>query len=174
MEIVVLRLGHRLSRDKRVSTHVALVARAFGAKEIIFANIYEKEIEERVKRVCEIFGGKFQVNSTEKPRELVLEWRKKGGVVVHLTMYGMPLLEKVNELREEKKIMVVVGAEKVPGWVYEVSDYNISVTNQPHSEIAALAVFLDRLFDGREIYFKYPNAKVKILPSEKGKKVIAI
>ncbi|MGC9107424.1 MAG: tRNA (cytidine(56)-2'-O)-methyltransferase, partial [Infirmifilum sp.] len=30
MEVVVLRLYHRPDRDKRVTTHVALVARAFG------------------------------------------------------------------------------------------------------------------------------------------------
>ncbi|TLZ95287.1 MAG: tRNA (cytidine(56)-2'-O)-methyltransferase, partial [Methanobacteriota archaeon] len=29
--ITVLRLGHRPARDKRVTTHVALTARAFGA-----------------------------------------------------------------------------------------------------------------------------------------------
>ena len=29
--IEVLRIGHRPGRDKRVTTHVALVARAFGA-----------------------------------------------------------------------------------------------------------------------------------------------
>ena len=33
--IIVLRIGHRIGRDKRITTHVALVARAFGANEII-------------------------------------------------------------------------------------------------------------------------------------------
>ncbi|MGI0148094.1 MAG: tRNA (cytidine(56)-2'-O)-methyltransferase, partial [Thermoplasmata archaeon] len=33
--VTVLRLGHRPSRDKRVTTHVALVARAFGAAGIL-------------------------------------------------------------------------------------------------------------------------------------------
>jgi len=34
MEIEVLRIGQRLVRDDRVTTHVALVARAFGARKI--------------------------------------------------------------------------------------------------------------------------------------------
>ena len=33
-EIYILRLGHRPERDKRITTHVALTARAFGAKGI--------------------------------------------------------------------------------------------------------------------------------------------
>jgi len=36
MKTTVLRLGHRISRDKRTSTHIALVARAFGAEEVVF------------------------------------------------------------------------------------------------------------------------------------------
>ena len=37
VSISVLRLGHRIVRDKRVSTHVALVARAFGYL-VVFGN----------------------------------------------------------------------------------------------------------------------------------------
>ena len=43
-KISVLRLGHRLVRDDRVSTHVGLVARAFGASEIFYV-----ETEQKVK-----------------------------------------------------------------------------------------------------------------------------
>ena len=32
--IIVLRLGHRFVRDYRVTTHLALVARSFGANKI--------------------------------------------------------------------------------------------------------------------------------------------
>ena len=34
MNIEVLRIGQRILRDDRVTTHVALVARAFGASKI--------------------------------------------------------------------------------------------------------------------------------------------
>ena len=33
--INILRLGHRINRDKRITTHVALVSRAFGADKIL-------------------------------------------------------------------------------------------------------------------------------------------
>ncbi|MCD6448820.1 MAG: tRNA (cytidine(56)-2'-O)-methyltransferase, partial [Thermoplasmata archaeon] len=35
MVVVVYRYGHRISRDKRITTHVALVARAFNADGIV-------------------------------------------------------------------------------------------------------------------------------------------
>ena len=35
MDINVLRIGQRIIRDDRVTTHAALVARAFGASKII-------------------------------------------------------------------------------------------------------------------------------------------
>lgn len=83
-------------------------------------------------------------------------------------MYG----EKINGREEELKdsfsgddLLVIVGAEKVPRWVYKHVDYNISVGNQPHSEIAALAVFLDRIND-REIKEGFEDAEIKVEPSE--------
>ncbi|MCL2143761.1 MAG: tRNA (cytidine(56)-2'-O)-methyltransferase, partial [Methanomassiliicoccaceae archaeon] len=45
-------------------------------------------------------------------------------------------------------MLVIVGAEKVPPEVYERSDHNISVGNQPHSEIAALSIFLYEVTQG--------------------------
>ena len=39
----------------------------------------------------------------------------------------------------------MVGAEKVPREIYELADYNVAVGSQPHSEISALAIVLDRI-----------------------------
>ena len=39
MKIEVLRIGQRLVRDDRVTTHVALVSRAFGATKIIMQEV---------------------------------------------------------------------------------------------------------------------------------------
>ena len=33
--VIILRLGHRPERDKRITTHVALTARAFGAEGML-------------------------------------------------------------------------------------------------------------------------------------------
>ena len=47
--IVVLRLGHRRARDKRISTHVGLVARAFGAQKIIYSGEKDQKLLDSIK-----------------------------------------------------------------------------------------------------------------------------
>lgn len=175
MRITVLRLGHRIGRDKRITTHVALVARAFGATEIVLTE-EDKRIEEAIKKVNENFGSDFKIFYEKNWKKMIKE-RKKDSIVVHLTMYGMPVEEKIKEIREkcekEKKDMVIIaGAEKVPGEVYKLADYNIAILNQPHSEVSALAIFLDRFFDGKEFELaKKFKGRLKIIPSERGKRV---
>ena len=39
MEIEVLRIGQRVVRDDRVTTHVALVARSFGAQTVSYTHL---------------------------------------------------------------------------------------------------------------------------------------
>jgi tRNA (cytidine56-2'-O)-methyltransferase len=98
-------------------------------------------------------------------------WKESGGKVVHLTMYGTNLPDVTDEIRDCENIMVVVGAEKVPAEVYDLADWNVAVGNQPHSEVAALAVFLDRLFQGRELCEKFEGG-LKIVPTPRGKRVL--
>ncbi|ADC65939.1 protein of unknown function DUF127 [Ferroglobus placidus DSM 10642] len=164
MEVYVLRLGHRPERDKRISTHVALTARAFGARGIYFDK-YDEKVFESVRDVVKRWGGDFFIEHANW-KKLLKEFR---GAKVHLTMYGIPLLEKIDELKKEEKILVIVGAEKVPSEVYELADYNISIGTQPHSEVAALAVFLDRLLDGKVFEIKFEDAEIEVVPSERGK-----
>jgi len=52
-----------------------------------------------------------------------------------------------------------------------VSDFNVAVGNQPHSECSALAIFLDRYFEGEELAQSFPKAKISIMPKERGKEV---
>ncbi|MEM1689015.1 MAG: tRNA (cytidine(56)-2'-O)-methyltransferase [Candidatus Hadarchaeales archaeon] len=169
--IVVLRLGHRPERDKRVTTHVGLVARAFGADGIIIADIRDEEVEKSITEVVERWGGNFFVKSGVPWKKEIEEWKKKKGKIVHLTMYGVPVSSVIKELRQQD-LMIVVGAAKVPAEVFELADYNVAIGNQPHSEVAALAVFLDRLFEGKELERDFPNWKLKIIPSERGKHLI--
>jgi tRNA (cytidine56-2'-O)-methyltransferase len=169
----VLRIGHRIERDKRVTTHVGLVARAFGAKGIFFVNA-EKEIKEKIDEVTNFWGGPFKTEIIEENwLKFIIDWKKENGIVVHLTMYGLPINDRIKEIRkEEGKKLVVVGAEKVPRELYEISDYNVSITSQPHSEIAALAIFLDRFYMGKEISLRFSGAKMNIIPTERGKKIV--
>ncbi|MBN2043047.1 MAG: tRNA (cytidine(56)-2'-O)-methyltransferase [Candidatus Aenigmarchaeota archaeon] len=170
MKVAVLRLGHRISRDKRISTHVALVARALGAYKILYSGEKDSGMEESVNNVVRQWGGKFRI-SYQKSWRHFLKTRK--GRIVHLTVYGMPVQDMVNKIKREKKdILVIVGGEKVPWEIYELADYNISVTSQPHSEIAALSIFLDRFFGGQELKKTFPGGSIVVVPQEKGKKIV--
>ncbi|MEM0492713.1 MAG: tRNA (cytidine(56)-2'-O)-methyltransferase [Candidatus Thermoplasmatota archaeon] len=165
--IAVYRIGHRINRDKRVTTHVALVARAFGADKI-FVDTKDKKLEETINSVCKRFGGDFKIETGVNRKHLLKQWN---GQIIHLTMYGADLEETVKKIDSKKDILVIVGSEKVPGDIYEISDFNISVGNQPHSEIAALALFLDR-YTNKTWLKKDFKGELKIIPMNKGKKIV--
>ena len=166
--ITVLRIGHRISRDKRITTHVALVARAFGADKIII-DTKDNKIEDNVRSICARFGGDFKIESGVDKKKIIKEW---SGVIVHLTMYGEKLNKSIDKIDKNKDLLIIIGAEKVPPQIYEMADFNVSVGNQPHSEVAALAVFLDRYNMGSWNEKQF-NGKIEILPSNKGKKVVS-
>ncbi len=168
--VVVLRLGHRPGRDERTTTHVGLTARALGADRVVLAGPGASR-QETVEDITDRFGGPFEVETTDSPKGLIRDW---AGGVVHLTMYGLPVQDVEAEIRDahrEDPLLVVVGAEKVDFEVYERADWNVGVTNQPHSEIAGLAVFLDRLFEGRELDREWEDADRVVVPEETGKRV---
>ncbi|MDH7506459.1 MAG: tRNA (cytidine(56)-2'-O)-methyltransferase [Candidatus Thermoplasmatota archaeon] len=166
--ITVLRIGHRIGRDKRITTHVSLVARAFGADKILIDKT-DKKIQEAVESICSRFGGNFEIETGVDKKKVLKEWK---GVIVHLTMYGEQLKKSLKKIDKKKDLLIVVGAEKVPPFVYEMADFNVSVGNQPHSEVAALAIFLDRYTNGSWQSKKF-NGKLEILPCDRGKKVIS-
>jgi len=159
--IEVLRLGHRIQRDKRISTHVALVARSLGASKIYYTGQKDKSYEESVNRISKEFGGNFEIEHIKKFDNLF-----KGRTTVHLTMYGEDFRKLVGKISSEN-LLIIVGGEKVPGEVYEMSQYNVGVTNQPHSEVAALGIFMDHLVKSE--YPKFEDGKVRVKPSSKGK-----
>lgn len=170
-EVAVLRLGHRPGRDERMTTHVGLTARALGADRVLLPDNAGNS-RDTVADITERFGGPFEVETTTSPKAVV---RNFDGTVAHLTMYGLPVQEVETELREAhatEPLLVVVGAEKVSFDVYEAADYNVGVTNQPHSEVAGLAIFLDRLFEGRELDRKWEGAESRVVPKATGKKVV--
>ncbi|MEM4541786.1 MAG: tRNA (cytidine(56)-2'-O)-methyltransferase [Desulfurococcaceae archaeon] len=170
-KVFVLRYGHRPGRDKRITTHVLLVARAFGANGFILGDVVDETLLKAYQKVVSTWGGNLQFEMGVDSEKYCLNWRKNG-IIVHLTMYGLPVDDVIGEIRSSQKdLLVVVGAKKVPRFFYEIADYNVAIGNQPHSEVAALAVFLDRLFEGKELYLKFDNAKLEVVPSARGKKV---
>lgn len=164
----VLRLGHRYARDKRITTHIGLVARAFGARELIL-DVEDTHLKESVEKINKQWGGDFRVDTTVDWKKYLMGFR---GMKIHLTMYGMNINKTIDRIKSDKKDkLVVVGGKKVPSEVYGMVDYNISIGSQPHSEVSALAIFLDRLFGGKELETEF-NGKLKIIPQERGKKVV--
>ena len=188
-EVVVLRYGHRPGRDDRMTTHVGLTARALGADRVIFPDNAGQSAE-TVRGVTDRFGGPFAVELRDDQKAIVRSW---DGVVVHLTMYGERVQDVEAEVREAvglggeadavdaagadspatpRDLLVVVGGEKVPWALYERADFNVGVTNQPHSEVAGLAVFLDRLFAGAELDREWADADRRVVPEATGKTVV--
>ena len=169
--MAVLRLGHRPGRDERMTTHVGLTARALGADRVILAEEGASR-RDTIEDITDRFGGPFEVETTGRPIGRLDGW---AGAVVHLTMYGLPIRDTEQEIRathrEGTPLLVTVGAEKVPFDVYEAADWNVGVTNQPHSEVASLAVFLDRLFEGRELDREWDGARKRVVPQAEGKRV---
>jgi tRNA (cytidine56-2'-O)-methyltransferase len=169
MDIFILRLGHRPARDKRISTHVALTARALGARGI-FVSTKDEELEESVRDVAGRFGGGFEIRTGVKWKPLLRDFQ---GTKVHLTMYGVHVNDALPRIKKAAKdsMLIVVGAEKVPADVYQMVDFNVAVGNQPHSEVAALAVFLDRLTEGEGLRAEF-DGRLRVLPCERGKRVV--
>ena len=196
-EIVVLRYGHRPGRDDRMTTHVGLTARALGADRVVFPDNAGQSAE-TVRDITDRFGGPFAVELREDQNAIV---RGFEGVVVHLTMYGERVQDVEGDIREAvglpdgdsgtngdsgangdsgtngdpaapRDLLVVVGGEKVPWALYERADFNVGVTNQPHSEVAGLAVFLDRLFEGAELDREWDDADREVIPEPTGKTVV--
>ncbi|MDX1747581.1 MAG: tRNA (cytidine(56)-2'-O)-methyltransferase [Halobacteriales archaeon] len=168
--VVVVRLGHRPGRDERMTTHVGLTARALGADRAVLPAA-AGEATETAREVTDRFGGPFTAEAVENPLAFVRQWE---GRIAHLTMYGEPVQAveaAVRRAHSADPLLVVVGGGKVPFEVYERADWNVAVTNQPHSEVAALAVFLDRLFEGRELERDWENARRRVVPEATGKTV---
>lgn len=171
MRIEVLRLGHRPARDKRITTHVCLTARALGAER---ARIAEEDqgIVATVTSVARRFGGAFSVESGTGWKSPIKAWKEAGGQVVHLTMYGEALRGAAERIvADGRDVLVVVGAEKVPADLYTLADWNVAVGNQPHSEVAALALLLERLTGGAWEETQFPGADMKVIPTARGKRV---
>ncbi len=178
--VTVFRIGHRISRDKRITTHLALVSRAFGANGIIIAGEKDAKILISVTKVVSEWGGDFTIEFIPYDgwKEYIDRWKDQQQLIIHLTMYGANLrhFQHSKEFIQLKsspsmlnKTVVIVGGTKVPGKVFRQADWNIAITNQPHSEVGSLAVFLNHLITN-SLELSFPNSIREIQPSLKGKK----
>ena len=162
--IEVLRLGHRLPRDCRITTHCCLVARAFGASKLYYSGQKDKEMEEVIKKLVKDFGGKFHVEYIEDEFKFLTTKKNKTNII-HLTMYGEDYKKFI---KKEKNYLIIIGGSKVPGIFYKKSNFNISIGDQPHSEVSALGIFLE--FLNLKKFFK--NNIKKIIQYKRNKKIL--
>ncbi|NIP66905.1 tRNA (cytidine(56)-2'-O)-methyltransferase [Candidatus Bathyarchaeota archaeon] len=171
-KVWVLRLGHRIERDKRATMHVFLTARALSASGVLYSGQKDTALEKRVRDVVERWGGSFEVRYRENWGRVIKDWRQDG-TVCHLTMYGINIEQGLGKIQKDKPLLVIVGSQKVHKEAFKLADYNIAIGNQPHSEIAALAIFLDRLHQKRGLKKQFEGGKMKIIPQESGKRVVS-
>jgi tRNA (cytidine56-2'-O)-methyltransferase len=167
-QVSVLRVGHRVGRDPRLTTHLALAARAFGAR-CMYLEPADPELALRVAALGKGWGGGFEVVGVGDWKKVV---RAFDGLVVHLTMYGQPLERQLPRIRRAPRVLLVVGGAKVPADLYRLANVNVGVGHQPHSEVAAVAVVLERLL-GVPGPRRWPGAKKVVVPQVRGKKVVA-
>src|ERR1700757_1575143 len=107
-KVVILRIGHRVFRDSRVTTHVCLTARALGADGVVIADQEDKVVESTIRDVTDRFGGPFEIQSGRPWKHVIRDWRVAGGRVVHLTAYGLPLPKVLPEIQSKDEDVLIV------------------------------------------------------------------
>ena len=173
--VFVLRVGHHTGRDERASTHLCLAARALGANGIYYSGQKDEGIEESMRKVVERWGGDFFVKYVKEWKGFLKKWKEEtGGKVVHLTMYGEEIGGALERIRRFPLVLAVVGGAKMPPEAFSLAEVNVSVGSQPHSEIAALAVFLDRYFEGEWERKGFVGARLRVKPNKNGKSFIDV
>ena len=174
-EIEVLRLGHRLGRDPRITTQLALVSRAMGANSFVLSGDEDEKLFSNIDSVNKRFGYGLSCRYEKSPmrmlREIANSDEESKPIIIHLTMYGEPFKKVIPNIPKDKPVVVVVGGAKVPGELFKISDFNLAVGNQPHSEVAALALFLDSWTDGEGFNREFSEPQLVIAPSKSGKDV---
>ena len=164
----ILRLGYRRGRDPRITTHLALVARAMGATGFLLSGDEDKSMFENLNSVSDRFGGKLDTEHV-KGMKFLRKHVAEGGTAIHLTMYGEPFRKAIPKIRRDRPVLVVVGGAKVPGEVFKMCQHNIAVGNQPHSEVAALALFMDAWYGESASEISFPDARLVIEGANYGK-----
>ena len=153
--------------------HIFLAARAFGADQAVYSGQKDSNMEAQFEEIVAKWGGNFTVEYISDEIKQLKLWKQAGRELVHLTMYGLPVQEVIEEIQHSpREKVIIIGGAKVQRSIYHIADWNVAITSQPHSEISALSVFLHILFQGTELEKTYDNARFQIIPHARGKKVI--
>lgn len=177
-KVAVLRLGHRVGRDPRITTHLGLVARAFGADTFYLAGDEDSKLFDSLSAVGERFGAPLSLAHVKSPMRLLRRWVESDcgdgspGVAVHLTMYGESFQDAIPKMNHDRPLLIVVGGAKVPGEIFKFCQHNVAIGNQPHSEVAALALFLYEWDSKGMKPENFKGGRLEVVPSVEGKIVI--
>ena len=166
--IIVFRYGHRFIRDKRLTTHCALIAHAFNANQFILHGNKDQKLINSIEKMIYNWGEDFKVSFEKDYKDYIISKKNEGYKIVHLTMYGLPFQDSLNDIKNNNAV-VIIGSKKVASDIFELADYNLSIGNLPHSEAAALAVFLYELFDHK---VKTIRKSKKIIIPSKAQKIV--
>jgi len=158
----VLAIGNNVHESNK---DLCLAARAFGAMSVTIAGRRDNRLIRECKAIKSKWGGSFEVSFTDDWKAYLS--KKKTYKTVYLTRYGIPLDRMIHSLTTYKNIMLIVTLSESAKDVYKLSDFNVSITSQPHSSAAAVAVFLHHFYEGRELAMHFENARYKVVPSER-------
>ena len=68
--IEVLRLGHRVGRDPRITTHLALVSRAMGATNFVLSGDEDVKLFSNIESVNDRFGHGLDCRYEKSPMKM--------------------------------------------------------------------------------------------------------
>ncbi len=79
----------------------------------------DKSIIHTVEKVANHWGrSEFLIEIYDNWKEVIKTWKKDGGKVIHLTMYGINVDDMIEAIRVEAKLLVVIGAKR-----YQMFEY---------------------------------------------------
>lgn len=149
--------------------NIILASRAFGANAVIFTTTDKKSMN-KMKRLCQSvskeWGGTFNIQFISNWKTFIP--KKKNYKSIYLTRYGIGITEKEYELRTYKNILLILSVSENIKELYNIADFNISITHQPHTIISAIVAFLSVYYHGRELALHFENAEYKIIPEVHG------
>ncbi len=159
--LAVLAVGNNAYESNK---DLCMAARAFGASSVTIAGRRNSRLIRECKAISSKWGGNFEVDFTKDWKRFVA--KKKTYKVVYLTRFGVPINREIHNLKTYKNILLIVTLSESIKDVLKISDFNVSITAQPHSSSAAVAIFLHSFYEGRELAMHFENAKYRVVPSE--------
>ena len=167
-QIIILRLEHRPERDKRLTSHLGLTARAFGADEFWISGLEDPKIVDKLTDICSQWGFQtFKVCTGVSWRERIRVWKNQGGEIIHLTMYGLHIDKVINKIRNSSSDkLIIVGGPKVPSELYNLADDPLELRNLRGALSEKVAEFASHLKEWKKAHSMAGSISGEILQDD--------